>query len=504
MTALTVTPSWQALVAHHTRIKGTHLRTLFADDPGRAERFSVEGAGLFLDYSKNRITDETLRLLLRLADERGVAKRREAMFAGEKINATERRAVMHVALRAPRGTRFVVDGVDVVPAVHAVLDAMADLAARLRSGAFVGHTGKRIRNVVNIGIGGSYLGPEMAYLALRDFSDRAMTFRFVANVDGADFSEATRDLDAAETLFIISSKTFTTLETMANAAMARAWLVGKLGSEFAVAKHFVAVSTNLPGVTKFGVDPANTFGFWDWVGGRYSMDSAIGVSTMIVLGDDERIATVAIGDSLAWQAVPDQSKRYLFIKPLDKTAVTNMNIVTNKRIYNLILRAGATSSRVVFKLRFSYPDEESSARLLSKAQAMAAWPNLKELQKNGNANFDYAYKGHIAAKPDAVFDDGVKTFFRFTGEVPGIFVVNLDKTETLANYRREGQFIVVDKVAGQFTMRNGPNTACVFNLRAVTEPKPKTQMADVQPETQTQHVPEETGFFARLFVDQPQ
>jgi glucose-6-phosphate isomerase len=293
MTALTVTPSWQALVAHHTRIKGTHLGTLFADDPGRAERFSVEGAGLFLDYSKNRITDETLRLLLRLADERGVAKRREAMFAGEKINATERRAVMHVALRAPRGTRFVVDGVDVVPAVHAVLDAMADLAARLRSGAFVGHTGKRIRNVVNIGIGGSYLGPEMAYLALRDFSDRAMTFRFVANVDGADFSEATRDLDAAETLFIISSKTFTTLETMANAAMARAWLVGKLGSEFAVAKHFVAVSTNLPGVTKFGVDPANTFGFWDWVGGRYSMDSAIGVSTMIAVGPDNFRAMLA-------------------------------------------------------------------------------------------------------------------------------------------------------------------------------------------------------------------
>jgi type IV secretion system protein VirB9 len=230
----------------------------------------------------------------------------------------------------------------------------------------------------------------------------------------------------------------------------------------------------------------------------------IGVSTMIVLGNDERIATVAIGDSLAWQAVPDQSKRYLFIKPLDKTAVTNMNIVTNKRIYNLILRAGATNSRVVFKLRFSYPDEESSARLLSKAQAMAAWPNLKELKKNGNANFDYAYKGHIAAKPDAVFDDGIKTFFRFTGEVPAIFVVNLDKTETLANYRREGQFIVVDKVAGQFTMRNGPNTACVFNLRAVAEPKPKTQMVDVQPETQTQHVPEETGFFARLFVDQSQ
>jgi glucose-6-phosphate isomerase len=293
MTALTATPSWRALTAHHAQIKDVHLRSLFADDPGRAERFCAEGAGLFLDYSKNRITDETLRLLLRLAEERGVAKRRDAMFAGEKINATERRAVMHVALRAPRGVRMEVDGVDVVPGVHEVLDAMADLAVRLRGGAFGGHTGKRIRNVVNIGIGGSYLGPEMAYRALRDFSDRSMSFRFVANVDGADFNEATRDLDAAETLFVISSKTFTTLETMANAATARAWLVGKLGSESAVAKHFVAVSTNLAGVTKFGVDPANTFGFWDWVGGRYSMDSAIGLSTMIAIGPDNFRAMLA-------------------------------------------------------------------------------------------------------------------------------------------------------------------------------------------------------------------
>ena len=293
MTALTLTPSWQALAAHHAQVKDVHLRTLFADDPGRAKRFSAEGAGLFLDYSKNRITDETLRLLLRLADERGVAKRRDAMFAGEKINVTEHRAVMHMALRAPRGVRMEVDGADVVPAVHEVLDAMAHLAARLRGGAFVGHTGKSIRNVVNIGIGGSYLGPEMAYRALRDFSDRAMTFRFVANVDGADFYEATRDLDAAETLFIISSKTFTTLETMTNAATARAWLVGKLGSESAVAKHFVAVSTNLPAVTKFGIDPANTFGFWDWVGGRYSMDSAIGLSTMIAIGPDNFHAMLA-------------------------------------------------------------------------------------------------------------------------------------------------------------------------------------------------------------------
>jgi glucose-6-phosphate isomerase len=286
MTALTATPAWTALTSHHGQIKQAHLRKLFADDPGRAERFSAEGAGLFLDYSKNRITDETLRLLLQLADERGVAKRREAMFAGEKINTTERRAVLHVALRAPRGSRIEVDGADVVADVHKVLDAMADFATRIRSGVFTGHTGKRIRSVVNIGIGGSYLGPEMAYRALRPFSDRSMTFRFVANVDGADFSEATHDLDAEETLFIVSSKTFTTLETMTNAATARAWLVGKLGTDAAVAKHFAAVSTNIAGVTKFGIDPANTFGFWDWVGGRYSMDSAIGLSTMIALGPD--------------------------------------------------------------------------------------------------------------------------------------------------------------------------------------------------------------------------
>jgi glucose-6-phosphate isomerase len=293
MTALTATPSWQALMTHHAQIKDLHLRDLFADDPGRAERFSAEGAGIFLDYSKNRITDETLRLLLRLAEERGVMKRRDAMYAGEKINTTERRAVLHVALRAPRGTRIEVDGADVVPAVHQVLDAMSAFATRLRSGTFVGHTGKRIRNVVNTGIGGSYLGPEMAYRALRPFSDRSMTFRFVANVDGSDFSEATYDLDAAETLFIVSSKTFTTLETMTNAATARAWLVQKLGSDAAVAKHFAAVSTNIPGATKFGIDAANIFGFWDWVGGRYSMDSAIGLSTMTAVGPDNFRAMLA-------------------------------------------------------------------------------------------------------------------------------------------------------------------------------------------------------------------
>jgi glucose-6-phosphate isomerase len=293
MIALTATPAWQALAAHHEDIKDRHLRQLFAEDPGRAQRFSVEGAGLFLDYSKNRITNETMRLLLQLAEERGVAKRRNAMFAGEKINSTERRAVLHVALRTPRGTRIMLDGADVVPDVHKVLDAMADFATRLRRGAFVGHTSKRIRNVVNIGIGGSYLGPEMAYLALRSFSDRSMAFRFIANVDGADFSEATYDLDAAETLFIVSSKTFTTLETMTNADAARKWLVEKLGPDAAVAKHFAAVSTNIAEATKFGIDPKNVFGFWDWVGGRYSMDSAIGLSTMIAVGPENFHAMLA-------------------------------------------------------------------------------------------------------------------------------------------------------------------------------------------------------------------
>jgi glucose-6-phosphate isomerase len=293
MTALTTVPAWAALAAHHAAIKDKHLRELFAADAGRADRFSVEGAGIFLDYSKNRITDETIALLLQLAAERDVAKRRDAMFAGEKINTTERRAVLHVALRAPRGSRIMLDGADIVADVHKVLDAMGAFANSLRDGRFTGHTGKRIRNIVNIGIGGSYLGPEMAYRALRPHSDRSMRFRFVANVDGADFNEATLDLDAAETLFIISSKTFTTLETMTNAATARAWLVEKLGSEAAVAKHFAAVSTNIDGVTKFGINPANVFGFWDWVGGRYSMDSAIGLSTMIALGPEHFGAMLA-------------------------------------------------------------------------------------------------------------------------------------------------------------------------------------------------------------------
>ena len=284
---LTARPAWQALDAHHRRVREVHLRKLFADDPTRGERMTAEAVGLYLDYSKNRITDDTLMLLRQLAEESGLRARIDAMFRGEKINSTENRAVLHVVLRAPRGTSIVVDGENVVPQVYAVLDKMADFSNRVRSGAWKGHTGKRMRNVINIGIGGSDLGPVMAYEALKHYSDRAMTFRFVSNIDGTDFAEAVHDLDPAETLFIDSSKTFTTLETMTNAHTARDWLVAGLGGdEKAVAKHFVAVSTNAAEVAKFGIDTTNMFEFWDWVGGRYSMDSAIGLSTMLAIGPE--------------------------------------------------------------------------------------------------------------------------------------------------------------------------------------------------------------------------
>src|SRR5947208_8398218 len=279
--------AWNALVTHHQKVRDLHLRKLFADDPKRGEQMTLEAVGLYLDYSKNRVTDETLRLLVQLADESGVRARIDAMSRGEKINSTENRAVLHVALRAPKWASIVVDGENVVPQVHAVLDKMADFSNRVRTGAWKGYRGKRIRNVINVGIGGSDLGPVMAYEALKYYSDRSMTFRFVSNVDGTDFAEAVHDLDPAETLFIISSKTFTTLETMTNARTARYWLLAGLGGdEKAVAKHFVAVSTNASEVAKFGIDIANMFGFWDWVGGRYSMDSAIGLSTMIAIGPD--------------------------------------------------------------------------------------------------------------------------------------------------------------------------------------------------------------------------
>jgi len=278
--------SWQALKRHYDEISGQHLRDLFAADPGRGERLTAEAAGLYLDYSKNRVTDETMRLLVALAEESGVPQHRDAMFRGEHINVSEDRAVLHVALRMPAETHLVVDGADVVAQVHEVLGRMADFAGRVRSGEWKGHTGKPIRNVVNVGIGGSDLGPVMAYEALRHYTTRDLTFRFVSNVDSTDFAEATIDLDPEETLFIISSKTFGTLETLTNATSARDWVVSALGSEEAVARHFVAVSTNAERVAKFGIDTANMFGFWDWVGGRYSMDSAIGLSTMIALGPE--------------------------------------------------------------------------------------------------------------------------------------------------------------------------------------------------------------------------
>ena len=286
VTPLPERKAWQELKRHHAELAGQHLRELFAADPGRGERLTAEAAGLYLDYSKNRVTDETMRLLVELAAESGVPERRDAMFRGEHINVSEDRAVLHVALRMPRTASLVVDGTDVVAQVHEVLDRMADFSNRVRSGEWKGYTGKRIRNVINVGIGGSDLGPVMAYEALRHYATRDITFRFVSNVDSTDFVEATRDLNAEETLFIISSKTFGTLETLTNATSARDWVVAALGSQDAVAKHFVAVSTNAERVAAFGIDTANMFGFWDWVGGRYSMDSAIGLSTMVALGPE--------------------------------------------------------------------------------------------------------------------------------------------------------------------------------------------------------------------------
>jgi glucose-6-phosphate isomerase len=284
---LTKRKAWLALKTHVKKIQATDLKTLFAEDPQRGERFCLDAAGIYLDYSKNLVTEQTIKLLLDLARESGLQARRDAMFRGEKINITENRAVLHVALRAPKGATILVDGQNVVPEVHAVLSKMSDFSNRVRSGAWTGHTGKRIRNVINIGIGGSDLGPVMAYEALKFYSDRNMTFRFVSNIDGTDFAEAARDLDAAETMFIVSSKTFTTLETMTNAHTAREWALNGLGGDQkAVAKHFVAVSTNAAEVSKFGIDTANMFGFWDWVGGRYSMDSAIGLSTMLAIGPE--------------------------------------------------------------------------------------------------------------------------------------------------------------------------------------------------------------------------
>ena len=292
-TPLSERKAWKALAAHHNKIHARHLRQLFADDPDRGKRLTAEAAGIYLDYSKNRVDDETMQLLIKLAKECGLSERIDAMFRGDRINVTEKRAVLHTALRAPASEQLVVDGHDIVPEIQAAIERMAIFSRQIRSGEWLGHTGKRIRNIINIGIGGSDLGPVMAYEALRFYSQRDLTFRFVSNVDATDFAEATRDLDPEETLFIICSKTFTTLETLTNAHSARAWSLRKLGDERAVRKHFVAVSTNAESVAKFGIDPDNMFGFWDWVGGRYSMDSAVGLSTMIAIGPDNFRAMLA-------------------------------------------------------------------------------------------------------------------------------------------------------------------------------------------------------------------
>lgn len=320
MKPLSQLPAWKALTAHHKKVKDVTLRDLFAKDAKRGTRLNASAAGLFLDYSKNRVTDETLKLLLRLAKESGLKERVEAMFTGEKINITEDRAVLHTALRAPKNAKIMVDGENVVPAVHDVLEKMGKFVDRVRSGKWKGHTGKKIKNVINIGIGGSDLGPVMAYEALKHYSKRDMTFRFVSNVDGIDFVEATRDLDPAETLFIVSSKTFTTLETMTNAGSARDWLLKGLGgNEKAVAKHFVAVSTNAEKVSAFGIDTKNMFGFWDWVGGRYSMDSAIGLSTMLAVGPEN------FGKMLSGFHAMDKHFR---TAPLEKNLPVLMGLIT--------------------------------------------------------------------------------------------------------------------------------------------------------------------------------
>jgi glucose-6-phosphate isomerase len=366
---LTRLPQWRALQQHFATIGPKHLRELFAANPQRGELLSVEDVGLYLDYSKQRVDTDTLQLLRELAEARGLPQRIEAMFRGDKINTTEDRAVLHVALRAPAGEKILVDGHDVVPEVHEVLDRMAAFSDKVRSGAWLGHGGKRIRNIISIGIGGSDLGPVMAYEALRDYSRRDMTFRFVSNVDGTDFAEAVRDLDAAETLFIVCSKTFTTLETLTNAHAARAWSVAALGDESAVAKHFVAVSTNADGVARFGIDTANMFGFWDWVGGRYSMDSAIGLSTMLAIGPDR------FREMLAGFHAMDEHFRHT---PLERNLPTLMGLLA---VWNANFLRAATVAVL--------PYEQYLKRFPAYLQQLTMESNGKHVTLDGS-HVDYA------------------------------------------------------------------------------------------------------------------
>src|SRR5665648_88567 len=470
-TQLVDTPAWQALEAHHAKVKDAQLRQLFADDPDRAARLSVEGAGLFLDYSKNRITEETVGLLVDLAKERGVAERRDAMFRGEKINVSENRAVLHVALRAPRDAVIEVDGQNVVPDVHAVLDRMAAFADKVRSGAWTGYTGKRIKTVVNIGIGGSYLGPEMAYLALRPYSMRDMTFRFVSNVDGACFTEATRDLQPEETLFIISSKTFTTLETMTNAATARAWCVDRLGSEAAVAKHFVAVSTNTAGVEKFGIDTSNMFEFWDWVGGRYSMDSAIGLSTMLAIGPEN------FRELLAGFHEMDEHFR---TAPIEKNLPMLLGLLTVW--YNNFF--GAQTLAVL-------PYAEHMARFPAYLQQLQMESNGKHVDLSA-AHVNYQTGPIIWGEPGT---DGQHSFYQLihqgTKLIPCDFIGFLSPLSALADHHdllmanlfAQAEALAFGKTAAEFTAEGSPPAQTPFRVTEGNRPTNMILAGKLDPKT---------------------
>jgi len=470
-TPLIGTATWQALKEHQAKIKDVHLRQMFADDASRADRFTVEGAGLQLDYSKNRITDETMQLLLHLAQERGVTERRDAMFRGEKFNTTERRAVLHVALRAPRDEVIEVDGHNVVPDVHAVLDRMAEFADKVRSGAWTGHTGKRIKNVINVGIGGSYLGPEMANLALRDFSDRAMTFRFVSNVDGAAFAEATQGLDAAETLFIISSKTFTTLETMTNAATARAWVVEKLGDEKAVAKHFVADSSNSAGVEKFGIDTSHMFEFWDWVGGRYSMDSAIGLSTMIAIGPENFRAMLA-----GFHAMDEHFRS----TPLEKNLPVLMGLLTVW--YNNFFHA-------------------ETLGIMPYAEHMARFPAyLQQLQMESNGKHVDLSATHVNYQTGPIIwgepgTDGQHSFYQLihqgTKLIPCDLIGFFEPLSTyaehhdllMANLFAQAEALAFGKTAAEFTAEGSPAFQTPFRVTEGNRPTNMILAERLEPRT---------------------
>ena len=465
------TPTWRALVAHQAKIKDAHLRQMFADDPGRAEKFTAEGAGIQIDYSKNRIDSETIQLLLRLAKERGVAARRDAMFRGEKINPTEKRAVLHVALRAPRDEVIEVDGHNVVPDVHAVLDRMTEFSNKVRDGTWKGHTGERIRNVINIGIGGSYLGPEMVYLALRPFSDRDMTFRFVSNVDGAAFSEATHDLDAAETLFIVSSKTFTTLETMTNAHTARAWVVDKLGADEAVAKHFVADSTNTAGVEKFGIKTSHMFEFWDWVGGRYSMDSAIGLSTMIAIGPENFRAMLA-----GFHAMDE----HFCTAPPEKNLPMLMGLLTVW--YNNFF--GAQTLGVM-------PYAEHMSRFPAYLQQLQMESNGKHVDLSAN-RVDYQTGPIIWGEPGT---DGQHSFYQLihqgTKIIPCDFIGFMTPLSSLADHHdllmanlfAQAEALAFGKTAAEFKAEGSPDFQTPFRVTEGNRPSNMILAERLDPKT---------------------